>query len=285
MASNDDPSSYKAIRLGDELRSLRTEANETLKQTAGFIQGWDAARLSKVERAKMPISLEDLGKLLKHFKVTRDEREELLSLLRDGPSIRWWREYENIPPAFAEYLALEAEASETCEYFPSGFPGMVQTEDYAKEMIEAGIDGPSEEQVEASVEVRKLRQRRLTEEPRLVHEAYFGELALLVTDSERVLAEQIRYAIKVAESPNVTLRMVPFSAGRGGILSSGVVLLRFPGGPEAQFAFVEDVSGMLPRRSGREVRRCQRAVARVRGRALSPEATIAALERRLGEIS
>lgn len=171
------------------------------------------------------------------------------------------------------------------EYFPSGFPGIVQTEGYAQEMIAAAIDGPSEEQIEAATEVRMLRQRRLIEAPVLTVELYFGEVTLLVAGDLEVLAEQIRHAIKVARYPNVTLRMVPLSAGRAPILISGVTLLRFPQGADAEFVFIEAVGGMLPRRSGRDVRRAERAFTRVKRYALSPEETITALERKLEEIT
>ncbi|MFJ8474372.1 Scr1 family TA system antitoxin-like transcriptional regulator [Kitasatospora sp. NPDC094011] len=126
---------------------------------------------------------------------------------------------------------------------------------------------------------------RLTEEPALNFEAYFGEMALLVAGDQRVLAEQIRHTIKVAQYPNVRVRMVPLNAGRQGILNSGLVLMRFPDDPDDGFVFIEAVGGMLPRRSGRDVKRAERAFARVERCALSPEDTITALERKLEELT
>ncbi|GAB2749183.1 DUF5753 domain-containing protein [Kitasatospora kifunensis] len=281
-----DLSAYKKIRLGDDLRSWRLENSKTLAEATAGLKGWDAARLSKVERALLPITAADLAELLDHCGITGQEREEMEGLLEDGPSRRWWRNFDDtITAAFAEYLGLEAEAAHMTEYFPSGFPGIVQTEGYAQEMIAAAIDGPSEEQIEAATEVRMLRQRRLIEAPVLTVELYFGEVTLLVAGDLEVLAEQIRHAIKVARYPNVTLRMVPLSAGRAPILISGVTLLRFPQGADAEFVFIEAVGGMLPRRSGRDVRRAERAFTRVKRYALSPEETITALERKLEEIT
>ncbi|MFB6891413.1 helix-turn-helix domain-containing protein [Kitasatospora sp. NPDC056327] len=283
-----DLSTIRQIRLGDELRALRLEQNKKLLEVTSGLDGWSAARLSKMERADQPVGPRDLATLLDYYGVTGADREYYENLLGNGPTKQWWRNLdyaEAITPAFAEYLALEAEASSMLDYFPSGFPGLVQTEAYAMEMIAAGLDSPNEERVEAGAEVRIIRQRRLSDEPVLTLEAYFGEIALLVAGDRAVLARQIEHAVAVAQLPNVTLRMVPLSAGRPGILSSGVTLMQFPGDTENGFVFIEAVGGMLPRRAGRDVRRAERAFSRVERHALSPADTITALERKLEELT
>ncbi|MER7758007.1 helix-turn-helix transcriptional regulator [Kitasatospora sp. NPDC097643] len=283
-----DLSAIRQIRLGDELRNWRLYNNKTLTEVTEGLKGWNAARLSRIERAHQQISAADLKALLDHYGVSGQEREDFENLLSDGPTKQWWRNLDfadSITAAFAEYLALESDASHMQDYFLSAFPGLLQTEGYAKEMIAAGLSAPNEEQIETAAEVRILRQRRLTAEPVLNFEAYFGEVALLVAGDQQVLADQIRHTIKVAQYPNVTVRMVPLSAGRQGILTSGLVLMRFPDEPDDGFVFVEAVGGMLPRRTGRDVRRAERAFARVKRCALSPEDTIAALERKLEELT
>ncbi|MGW4898224.1 helix-turn-helix domain-containing protein [Kitasatospora sp. NPDC004240] len=284
-----DLSTIRKIRLGDELRAWRLENNKTLVDVTAGLRGWNAARLSRIERGHQPISATDLATLLDHYGVTGQDREEFENLLGDGsPNRLWWRDLDfanSITAAFAEYLALEADASHMLNYFPSGFPGLTQTEGYAKEMIAAGLSAPNEEQIETATEVRMRRQRRLTEDPALHLEAYFGEVALLVAGHQKVLAQQIRHAIRVAQYPNVTLCMVPLSAGRPGILTSGLTLMHFPDEPEDGFVFIEAVGGMLPRRTGRDVRRAERAFARLKRFALSPENTITVLERKLEELT
>ncbi|MET9183421.1 helix-turn-helix transcriptional regulator [Kitasatospora aureofaciens] len=283
-----DLSAIRQIRLGDELRNWRVYNNKTLAEVTAGLKGWNPARLSRIERAHQQISAADLRTLLDHYGIQGQEREDFENLLSDGPTKQWWRNLDfanSITAAFAEYLALESDASQMQEYFLSAFPGLLQTEGYAKEMIAAGLSAPNEEQIETAAEVRILRQRRLIQDPVLDFEAYFGEVALLVAGDQKVLAEQIRHTIKVAQYPNVTVRMVPLSAGRQGILTSGLVLMRFPDEPNDGFVFVEAVGGMLPRRTGRDVRRAERAFARVKRCALSPEDTIAALERKLEELT
>ncbi|WP_052707292.1 helix-turn-helix domain-containing protein [Streptomyces rubellomurinus] len=285
---SEDPSAIRQIRLGDELRAWRTEHNKTLAEVTAGLKGWNPARLSKIERALLPVTAADLATFLDHCGITGPERAEIESFATDSQSRHWWQDHEfadTISSAFAEFLSLEADATQMCEYYLSGFPGLLQTEDYAREIIAAGLDGLSEDQSEAAAEIRVLRQRRLTEEPILELDAYFGEVALLVGGDEEILASQIRHVLKVAQYPNVTVRMVPLSAGRPGILASGLTLLRFPGEPVEGFSFVEAVGGMLPRKSGRDVRRAERAFARLKRCALSPDATVAALERKLEEIT
>ncbi|WP_406196348.1 helix-turn-helix domain-containing protein [Kitasatospora sp. NBC_01560] len=283
-----DLSAIRQIRLGDELRAWRLDNNRTLIDMTAGLKGWSPGRLSRIERAQQQINAADLAALLDHAGVTGQEREDFESLLGAGPPKQWWRELdyaETITPAFAEYLALEADASHILNYFPSAFPGLIQTEAYAKEMIAAGVDAPNEELVEAGAEVRILRQRRLTDDPVLDFTGYFGEVALLVAGDRKTLTCQIRHAIAVSKYAHVTLRMVPLSAGRPGILASGITLMRFPDNPDDGFVFVEAIGGMLPRRTGRDVRRAERTFARVERFALSPEETVSALELKLEELT
>ncbi|MFE6745981.1 helix-turn-helix domain-containing protein [Kitasatospora purpeofusca] len=277
------------LRLGAELRELRLDGNRTLQQVTDALgQGWDNSGLSKIERAKSPISKGDLEKLLDFYEVQGEDRVDLLDLLSNGPGTRWWRnpDYSSvISPAFAEYLGLEADADETWESTAGcTFPGLVQTDRYAAETIGAGIDGPGEDQIEGGAKVRTLRQRRLEEEPLLKHTAFFSEVALLLRDDLEILAGQIQNTIRVARYDNVTLRMVPLDAGRRGMLTSGLVLMRFTE-PESQHVFFEAVGGMLNRGAGREVRHAERAFGRLDRLALSPQDTIAALQKKLDEIS
>lgn len=283
-----DLAAIRQIRLGDELRALRLDQNKKLTEVTRELKGWSPARLSKMERAEQPVGAADLAALMSYYGVTGSDREYFENLLGSGPPRQWWRDLDfasSITAAFAEYLALEADASQMLNYFPSAFPGLVQTEGYAREMIAAGLSAPNEEQIETAAEVRMMRQRRLTEDNPLKLETYFGEVALLVAGDPKVLADQIRHAIKVAQYPNVAIRMIPLNAGRQGILASGLVLMRFPDDLENGFVFIEAVGGMLPRRTGRDVRRAERAFARVKQCALSPEETIAALERKLEELT
>ncbi|MFD4907599.1 MULTISPECIES: helix-turn-helix transcriptional regulator [Kitasatospora] len=283
-----DRSTLRRIRLGEELRAWRVENNKTQIDMTRGLKGWNPGRLSRVEHGKVPVDAADLNRLLDHCGITGTDRAEIEDLIGDGPDRNWWQDHEfaeTISAAFGEFLGLEAAATHMLDYYHSAFPGLLQTPDYAREMISAGLDGLSEDQNEAAAEIRILRQRRLTDEPRLDLEVYFGEVALLVAGDEEILAEQIRHVLKVSEYPNVTVRMVPLSAGRPGILVSGLTLLRFPDEPDGGFVFTEAVGGMLPRRSGRDVRRAERAFSRLKRFALSPADTISALERKLEEIT
>ncbi|MGW3044152.1 helix-turn-helix domain-containing protein [Kitasatospora sp. NPDC001159] len=281
-----DPSAIRSIRLGEELRQWRLENNKTLADVTAGLRGWNPARLSKIERARLPVSAADLAAYLDHCGITGEERAEIEHLATDGPSKHWWEDHEfadTISAAFAEFLGLEADATHMLDYYLSAFPGLLQTEDYAREVIAAGLDGLSDDQSEAAAEIRVLRQRRLIEEPRISLEAYFGEVALLVGGDRDILAGQIRHVIEVAKYPNVTLRMAPLSAGRQAILASGLSLMRFAG--DESFVFIEAAGGMLPRKSGRDVRRAERAFARLKRYSLSPEDTITALEHKLEELT
>lgn len=286
--------SHQIIRLGGELRVLRLDRNLKQGEIADALTGepsvkttWSESKISRIERAKLLLTPAELSDLLDFFRLDHDERADLEQLLTGVPSKRWWREFDDsLSPAMAEYLGFESEATETWEYPGcSTVPGMGQTDEVATQMIQEGIDSPGADHIEAGVKIRLLRQRRLTQQPLLIHTAYFSEIALMLITRPLVLAGQLRKLLDFATYPNVTLRMVPIDAGRQGILASGLTLVRFADPEAPKFAFVEAVGGTMARRSGREVRHAERAFARLAEAALSPEDTIVALKKKLEQLS
>ncbi|MDI2131451.1 DUF5753 domain-containing protein [Yinghuangia seranimata] len=173
---------------------------------------------------------------------------------------------------------MENEALAMLEYHLAAVPGLLQTRDFARATNMEMVRALDLDQVEATVEVRLRRQRRLLEEPRLSLHALMWEGALsVVTGSAEVMRDQLRYLVTMSALPNVTLQLVPFSAGRRGLLSSSFQILTFPDARDPDQLFVESLLGTIPRSHAHEVAQSRALFDQVAQVALSPSDTKAIL--------
>jgi transcriptional regulator with XRE-family HTH domain len=215
-------------RLGAELRRLRAE--RTGDEVAEAL-GWSPSKISRYELARSGPNVAEVGKLLDYYGVTGSHREQVLALAREATQKGWWEAYSDaLPEELIALIALEDEATSSWIWQVEVIPGLLQTEDYARQVISAayqiGIPFlPS--QIEQRVEVRLRRQRILTRDNPMEFSVVLDESALLRrnTDTQVMRGQLVRLA-EVSELPNVTLRVFPLQALHP-VTTSSFVLLRF----------------------------------------------------------
>lgn len=237
----DDSPTLRSKALGAELRKIRDRRGETLGRvvTLGEVEtaldrssGW----LSRIEngRRKLP-AVSDVRALLDYYEVTDETvREQLLSITKQARTRGWWNTFKDeIPEAYATYVGFEAGARKIYIASSSIVPGLLQTADYAREVIgAAGVSrGLTAQQIDARVAVRARRQQLLTREDNPVAlRAVIDEAALLRrVGSAKVMREQLDYLISLTDRPNVALQVVPFSAGAHAAATADFTILEFPG--------------------------------------------------------
>ncbi|SDD63236.1 hypothetical protein SAMN05216174_114108 [Actinokineospora iranica] len=131
-------------------------------------------------------------------------------------------------------------------------PGLFQTERYARFLIESKSD-VSPEQVERRLKIRMARQALVSRiaHPLWVKMVLNEDVLHCPIGGTDVMVEQLRHLVVVSQRNNVTLRVMPFSAGfHPGILSGPFVKLGFPitanGSPsEPATVYVEGFTGAL----------------------------------------
>jgi transcriptional regulator with XRE-family HTH domain len=202
-------------RLAAELRRLRGTRKAAPVAKA---LGWSIAKISRYENGAGSFPLEELAKLLEFYAVPESRRRKLLDLAQDANQRGWWDEYADaLPSEYLEYIGLEAEAETLIQWAITGIPGLLQTEEYAREVFASyqktmplapGI-------IERRVRVRMRRQDVLTiRQPPLRLSVVLDESALLRQIGEpTVMREQLQRLLTVSELPNVELRILPFSSG------------------------------------------------------------------------
>jgi len=238
--------SVQRLVLGGHLRRLRERVGLTTEQAADSIRA-SHSKISRIEHGRVSFKERDIADLLTLYGVTNHaERQALLALAREANTPGWWAGYSDILPHWLEpYFGLEAAASVLRTYELQFVPGLLQTEDYARAVIRLG-NAASEDDITRRTEARISRRELLDREnpPRMW--AVIDEAALRRPISgEHEMREQIRYLIKMAEHPAVTLQILPFSAGGHRALGGPFTILRFAEPDLRDVVYIEQLTSAL----------------------------------------
>ncbi|MFI0356296.1 helix-turn-helix domain-containing protein [Actinomadura sp. 9N407] len=231
-------------RVARELKRLRLSAGLTGEQAVAEI-GWDTAKLSRMENAKMRITSGEVMELLEVYGISGDQRTELVRLAREARQKGWWHSYEDvIKSGFNDYLGLEAEAFGYHCYDTQLVPGLFQTADYATAVFRGAAPRTTVE-VERNVEARLARKDRLfdSEQPLNVWQIVEEGALRRIVDGPTTMHAQLRHLQELAELPNVSLQILPFIAGVHPAIDGPFTLLTFDGYPDVLYA--EHVAGCV----------------------------------------
>ncbi|MGW3351096.1 helix-turn-helix domain-containing protein [Nonomuraea rubra] len=216
MPSQQGSPTVRRLRLGQELRLLRERRNFTGAKAAREL-GWSASKVSRIEAAKTMPSAEDIKSMAKLYRVDGDKLDELVGLLRDAEQRGWWEDYEDtLPEEYTRFLGLEAEAIHQRNWEPQVVPGLLQTEDYAREVILAtrGIALITHSGVRSRVEARLDRQQRvLRRDDPCALTVVLDESALMRRFGEpSVMREQMEHLLELSLLPHVSVRVLTLEA-------------------------------------------------------------------------
>src|SRR6202034_1981867 len=158
MASEHSPT-VRRRRLALELRRLREAAKLTCEEVAERLE-CSAPKISRVETGRVSVSPRDVRDMLEIYGAPPEQRDSLVQLARESRQKGWWHAYgDSVQPHFATLLGLESAASEIRIYEVNLIPGLLQTEDYARAVLAAGMVNSSRTEIERSVALRMERQQ------------------------------------------------------------------------------------------------------------------------------
>lgn len=220
------PTTTARLVLGEELRRLRGDRKGA---AVAHALGWSESKLSRIETARTGIRDADLDRLLAQIEAPAEDRRRLQELARRGRARVWWTPYRSsLTEPYDEYVALEAEAALLCEWEAQVVPGLLQTDEYARAVIEAGADRADGDVIETRVMLRMNRQTMLTREdpPRL---RLVIDEAVLHRDvgGRAVMRRQLQRLLEASAQPGVELQVLPFSAGVHGALAGSFLIVEF----------------------------------------------------------
>ncbi|MGA5581844.1 helix-turn-helix domain-containing protein [Streptomyces thermodiastaticus] len=200
-------------KLGAELRALRTAAGLTSGEAARRA-GWHQSKVSRIETGTSGVKPADVRLLLDAYEVEDGQLRELLLALAgsgDAEDRPWWHAYRGVlPPTYRDFISLESQATGMRTLETSVVPGLLQTPEYARAVTRAAVDGVDEQRLDTLVEVRLTRQGVLRGDPPLrLNEAVLRRQV----GGPEVMARQLDRLMEAARLPQVTLQVLPFSAG------------------------------------------------------------------------
>ena len=149
----------RLLVLGRRLRDLRLAAGKSLEDAAEVL-GVSVLAIRRIEQGQVKWKLPYIRVLLEEYGVGRKEAGSSSRWPRRRNRPGWWHRYRDVLPEwFRAFMSLEEEASLIRAYEPHYIPGLLQTEDYARAVLGAGLRDP--EEVERRVALRMQRQQLL----------------------------------------------------------------------------------------------------------------------------
>ncbi|APU17111.1 MULTISPECIES: helix-turn-helix domain-containing protein [Actinoalloteichus] len=258
-------------QLARELRRLREQAQLTL-EAASPLLNFSPAKLSKLERAQHAAHPNDVTVMLQAYKVSGERADSLIALAKEGRQKGWWEIYgDAVIDWFEAYIGLESDATSIHAFEIDLIPGLLQIQDYARSVIEVWEQPTGDDDVvNRRARLRTARQTRLTEEEPLEFHAVIGQAALhQLIGGPKVMLAQLESLISTARLANVTVQVLPFSAGAHSSLGTAYSILRFPEG-EDDVVYLETLCRGLYVEARDEVARYNTSFAELRSTALSP---------------
>jgi uncharacterized protein DUF5753/helix-turn-helix protein len=218
-------------QLGRYLRGLREQARISVKLAAEQLE-WSTPRIWRIETGQVAMRSLDVRNMCELYDAPAETTKALMGLAKETKAKGWWHAFGDvIPEGFDVYVGLEEAATSHTSYESELVPGLLQTEGYAREIINIHTPGLSEEELDGRVQLRIERQVILTRPTvPLTLCAVLSEAAIRrPTGGRKVMAHQLAHLVYMSELANVTLRVLPFAAGAHiGTLTGPFVILRFP---------------------------------------------------------
>lgn len=228
-------------RLGNQLRELRLAAGLHQEQLAECLDV-SLKTIQRVEAGENAIRAGHLARWLEECGADRETRERLTEL---GQQARkrggWWSTYRDL--LAGPYVQLEDEATMVCNYESSLIPGLLHTEEYARAVISSGLT-VTEETLERRTAARMKRQEHLTGNNPLELRAVIDEAALRrPAGSPQVMRAQLERIVDLASLPNISVRVIPFSAGTYLAAGLSFVILKFAHPIDPDIVMAETLGG------------------------------------------
>lgn len=272
-------------QLMTELKRLREGTGLTQEEVAGQLD-WHPTKIMRIETGRTAPHPNDVRVMLGLYGVTNPEvLSGLLKLAKDARQRGWWYSYKDVLLSrFELFLGLESEADTIRDFELAMIPGLLQTDDYARELIR-GLMSFDAAEIERRVELRMARQKILTREDAPQLWAILDEAAVRrVVGGKAIMKAQLLHLANSAELARVTLQVLPYGAGPHPGQAGPFIILGFADPTEPEVVYMETVGGNLYVDKPEEVRLFSTVFDQLRAVALSPAQSRAMLQALAGEL-
>lgn len=281
MSENQQQPRARRLRLGAELRHLRTLAGRSGRDMAAAA-GVGQASISRIENGLAVPSLPQVEAWCDAIGAGPDVRQRLAAMAEDALNeVESFRDapVHGLEPLQQDVRALEATTRVLRQFQDSHVPGLLQTEDYARHVMELALaEQPAD--IAAAVAVRMARQAILAD-PGREFEFILTEAALRwapASASPRLRTAQVERISAMSRLATITVGVIPADAPMHELLLSPFVIYDEREGGRQPFVTIELAHAAIYATDPADVKIYRERMAVLRGDALLGEDARAALD-------
>ena len=255
--------------LGMRLRQLRTEKGLTVEDVAGRLL-CSATKVSRAETGARRPTLRDVRDLCQIYEVDDETSAELMKLARQAREPGWWMAYDD-RTLFSPFVGMEQDATAITCFGMYFVPALLQTEDYAREIIKGIVPKIGPDILRQRVEARMRRQQLLDQPKPPRYRALLDEAVLhRQVGGPAVMKAQLEKLLLLIQEEKATIQVIPFDVGAHAAADSNFDYLEFDGSPLPGLVFVESLVIQLYLDRPDQLKRYAEALEYLRDEALSP---------------
>jgi hypothetical protein len=263
-------SGVQARALGMAIHKQRMATGRTLVSVAKQA-GISKSTLGRLENGLLPQQL-DITRILVAIGLQDPEFQELKELAEAARSPNWLaaRGGADLPWQLQMLIDYEQIATHITQVSLGLIPGLLQTEDYAREVLALG--GVAQEDLNCRLSARMKRQAVL-DRSTLTFEAIVDELALgRPFGSRGVVIRQLQHLVGLAARPNLSVRVMPRDLPLLAARNTSYIVMAFDGLPEV--VHMEYPAGGMFLDSPQAVDSMRHETDRLRASSLSPAQSV-----------
>jgi transcriptional regulator with XRE-family HTH domain len=254
-------------QLGMRLREFRTSKGLTVEDVARELL-CSPTKISRAETGARRATLRDVRDLCRIYEVDAQTSAELMELAREARQPGWWTKYDDLK--IAPFIGMEQAATAITCFGMYFVPALLQTEDYAREIIKGIAPRIAENVLAQRVEARMMRQKLLYQAKPPKYRALLDEAVLhRQVGGPSVMRAQLEKILSFMRD-RAAVQVIPYEVGAYGAIDSNFDYLEFAGTELPDLVFVEGLVSQLYLERPDDLDRYREALDYLRDEALNP---------------
>jgi hypothetical protein len=161
-----------------------------------------------------------------------------MRIAREARQKGWWHAFRGVPAT--PLVGLESAATAMYVYTALLIPGLLQTERYARAVMREVASDLGKDGIDETIMFRMARQKRLSAAGAPTFTAVLDEAVLQrLIGGREVMREQLEHLVEASELPNVTLLVLPFSAGEHAGVDGMFNIINFTDPADSDVVYLE----------------------------------------------
>lgn len=247
---------------------------------------WSLSKMIRIENGEVGISPNDLRVLISHYGISDQRKiDPLVEMARASRGYSWSDLRDYFSAADLTYFSFEAAASTFRTFQNVLVPGLLQTEEYGRAVLndEHRFTGP-----EADRRWQARQRRQELHERDAPPEMFFILDEAVVrrhVGGPTVMRRQLEELKRWADMEHVHIQVLPFKAGAHRLMRGPIVLLEFTDAKDDDLLYQEHMTGAATTRDDPDVTaRYLEYFYDLETKALSPEKTVELLDELIDEM-